>query len=322
MTNPQDSSSDKLPITSGGDLISKPGKTVSPDRELRRREFFHRAAAATGSTVVASIALSASASAENTEKSAQAHYNSENEAKEPFPGYDLMIYAYGHIPFKELFKENFACLIPIVSKRVGMAADNGLIPRDDAERILDLLAMILREAPRLTLEDMYTLNTRAMRRPEDFSKVQDACREIDGLGLRLTFAYQIADEAIISSAKKVFHPWHDDGLRRPNGIGEMTLAQVYAAPVPKNTHGDPDKRHPHVRAIANAKRAALFGPKPEMDPNSRNAYRATFFSATKGNSRACRQSGGCSWCADDECYCSTTTTGACSLMSDSYEGNC
>ncbi len=304
--------------------VTEPHKTN--DLALLRREFFRRAALASGSALVASVVASTEAGAAE-EPDCQAYFPEYFDvdatyAKETngyyFQGFTLMLYVYGHFKCRDLFTRRLKWLIPIVSNRVQCAVSilskGSLLSQADADEIKTRLDLIMRMAPNANVRELYLLDDHNIT-GGTLAQVQALCREIDQLGLALPFAFQVDDSAV-EAASEALADLHDKSIVRH--LGQKTLIEMYLAPFKEIAS------EARIRAISRAKEGRVFGRKTSQSGvTQEGGYSMSLTGMSKGNERICLGDGsGCTTCSnDDTCFCTTDEYGHCTLMSD-MPGNC
>ena len=280
------------------------------EQALRRREFFQRAFAAAAGVALTSLApgcasLGARGSIRTPEDIAAC------KASEPFDGYCLMMYAYGDKTCHELFTTRLQQLIPDIRARI-LAAPTELISHGDALIIHDILKQVEECVPNAKVKQFYLLEPIAER-----EKARTLLQTIDPTLLPLPFAYQVATH--VGDARDALHTSNDGSMITAKGCGNMTLLELYAAPVPRDGSGRADTSHSHVRAVTSAKKGFIFGPHySQFAGNDREftAFLQTYSGPIKNNDRACSGTS-CVPCTNRFCG---TSEGACTLMSDSSAG--
>lgn len=296
-------------------------------RSLRRREFFRHAASVVGGAAFADYVAGGSL----TNAWADDGLGNAAAEDEPFAGHNLMLYVYGDFTCNQLFTTPFGEFTDEIEGKVRAAFEEGLITEENANRIGDLLGTLKSAAPDVTAKDMYLLDGTSLANPDEFSAVRDLCRQIDGLGLLLPFAYQQAgpNGEILDNAKIAFHESQDESMVSSQGVGNETLRSLYTAPFVKDEDGGIAQEHARFRAITRAKKGGVFGPKPQMGERVIAAFSQAYLSVVKGNSRACSmdacepgQIECCIPCANPEYYCGTDSFGECVATSDLYDPSC
>ncbi|HRK33291.1 MAG TPA: hypothetical protein PLJ47_01755 [Candidatus Hydrogenedentes bacterium] len=272
---------------------------------LARRDFFRKILFAAAGLTVAELTTGCATTGRRTPMSDEDI--SFCKVAEPFPGYCLTMWVFGHKTCSELFLSTLDELAPEVRRRI-LSAPPNLIDANEAARIADIIEEAQDLSPNATIKQLY-LMTKVINYDALILKLQ----EIDPTVFPLAFAYQ--QEAFVPEAREALNELQSDSMVHHNGHKRSTLEDLYTLPHPKKTDGKPDEKHNKFRAISHAKKGAIFGYHGSQfsDSAARQAYLTTYNGPIKDNDHAC-YSTGCDDC--DDHFCTMESAGVCTQMSD------